>query len=75
MSSPADLLAAFRSGSEPARLLFKSRHAALALQISERKLFDLAKRGLIPVVRLDKSVRFDVRDLIAYIDAHKGPRT
>jgi len=58
--------------SERPRLLLKYRDAALALQICERKLFDLGKRGEIPVVRMGKSVRFDSRDIAAYIDAHKA---
>jgi excisionase family DNA binding protein len=49
----------------------KSREAAQVLQVSARTLHSLAKSGALPVVRIGRSVRFDTRDLVAFIDAHK----
>jgi len=52
--------------------LMTSKQAAKYLCISERKLWDLQKLQRIPVVRIDRSVRFDLDDLEAFIaDAKK----
>ncbi|MHC4281147.1 MAG: helix-turn-helix domain-containing protein [Planctomycetota bacterium] len=52
--------------------LLKSKQAAEYLCISERKLWDLQKSQRIPVVRIGRSVRFDLDDLDAFIaDAKK----
>jgi excisionase family DNA binding protein len=51
--------------------LWRPREAAEALKISERSLWDLTKRGQIPVVRLGRSVRYDPRDLAAWIEQQK----
>jgi excisionase family DNA binding protein len=50
-------------------LLLTSRQAAEALAISERKLWDLTKRGDIPVVRIGRSVRYAPADLQAWIES------
>ncbi len=47
--------------------LMTSKQAAEYLCISERKLWDLQKSQRIPVVRIDRSVRFDYDDLEAFI--------
>lgn len=47
--------------------LMTSRQAANYLCICERKLWDLQKSQRIPVVRIDRSVRFDCDDLDAFI--------
>ena len=52
-------------------LLVTAREAARRLAISERKLWSLTHDGDIPVVRDGRSVRYDVRDLIGWIDRHK----
>ncbi len=52
-------------------LLLKPRDAAAALAVSERQLFDLTRRGLVRAVRIGRSVRYDPRDLISYIDSLK----
>jgi excisionase family DNA binding protein len=52
-------------------LLLTTRQAAKALSISERTLWQLAKDGKIPTVRIGRSVRFDPRDLQDWISAHK----
>ena len=57
---------------KPAPLVLRPKDAAKALGISERALWAAANSGRIPVVRFGRSTRYDVRDLIAYIDAHKS---
>jgi excisionase family DNA binding protein len=58
-------------------LLLKSAEAARFLAIGERTLWQWTADGKIPCVKLPggKSVRYDVRDLIAFVDGHKqhGP--
>lgn len=51
--------------------LMTSKQAAEYLCISERKLWDLKKLQRIPVVRIDRSVRFDPDDLDAFIEQLK----
>ena len=40
--------------------------------LCERKLWELEKDGRIPSVRIDRSVRFDINDLDAFIRKAKG---
>jgi len=55
-----------------ARRLLTSSDAARYLGISTRKLWELGNRGVVPVVRPDnRMVRFDVRDLDAFVEAKK----
>ena len=54
--------------------LMKSKQAAEYLCICERKLWDLQKSQRIPVVRIDRSVRFDCDDLDAFIEDAKKQR-
>jgi excisionase family DNA binding protein len=56
------------------RLLWTSREAAQALRISERKLWGLTASGEIPFVRIGRSIRYDLKDLIRWIDERKGVR-
>lgn len=64
------------------RLLVTTREAAKMLGISERTLFTLSKDGDIPAVRFGESpngkkrraVRYDPRDLDAWIISTKGQR-
>lgn len=64
-------------GSVVPPLLLKFRAAAEALSISERMLFGLTQpRGPIPALRLPgrgnaRAIRYDVRDLLAFIDGLK----
>ncbi len=53
------------------KLLVDSRTAANMLSISKRSLWARKKSGEIVSVRIGRSVRFDVRDLIAFIDLQK----
>ena len=54
------------------KLLLTAREAATALSISERKLWELTNRNLIRSVRIGRSVRYDIRDLEAFIAVQKG---
>jgi excisionase family DNA binding protein len=56
----------------PDNLLVRPRDAARMLAISERKLWELTNRNLIRAVRIGRAVRYDVRDLEAFIAAQKG---
>lgn len=55
---------------EPSGLL-RSDEAAKLLAISPRKLWALTDRGEIPVVRIDRSVRYDPGDLQDFIERQK----
>lgn len=54
--------------------LIKSKDAAAYLAISQRKLWDLGKGNIIPVVRMGRAVRFDLADLDSFILKAKGCR-
>lgn len=55
-------------------MLLTSRQAARMLAISERTLWSLTKDGQIPAVRFGRSVRYDPRDLNAWIQSAKNSR-
>jgi len=52
-------------------LLLRPLEAAKALGISERKLWQMTKDGLIPFVPFGRSVRYAPADLQAWIDSAK----
>lgn len=52
-------------------LLLKPRDAARLLAIGQRKLWELTACRDIPCVRIGKAVRYDPRDLTAFIDQQK----
>ena len=54
-----------------APLLLTAADAAKALAISPRKLWELTNRRIIPVVRIDRSVRYAVEDLRKFIQKQK----
>ena len=57
----------------PTRLLLTPRHAAEALAVCERTLWSLTQpRGPIDCIRIGRAVRYDPRDLEAFIDAQKA---
>lgn len=63
-----------RDRSSPLPTLLRAREAAEMLAVSPRKLWELTNRGLVPCVRIGRAVRYDVRDLAAWIDEQKsGP--
>lgn len=53
------------------RLLLRPPEAAERLAISPRKLWELTRRGDIPVVKIGRAVRYDPRDLADWIDREK----
>ena len=59
-------------GAAPASpLLVDTREAAWLLCVSPRTLWTLADTGQIPRLKIGKAVRFDVRDLVAWIERVK----
>jgi excisionase family DNA binding protein len=52
-------------------LLLRPRDAAAALAVCEKTLWTLTDRGEIPVVKIGRAVRYDPRDLSAWIDRQK----
>jgi excisionase family DNA binding protein len=59
------------TGANLEALLVTAREAATALSISERTLWGLTAAGKIPVVRIGRAVRYDPRDLQAWIERNK----
>lgn len=57
----------------PAPLLLTSRQCAAMLQICEKSLWALTKAGRLPVCRINRSVRYDRRDVLAFVEASKAP--
>ena len=53
------------------KLLLTASDAARALAVSDRKLWSLKASGEIPCVRVGRAVRYDPRDLVAWIDRRK----
>lgn len=51
--------------------LLRRSEAAAMLSISTRKLWELTNRGEIPCVRIDSAVRYDPRDIEAWIKGKK----
>ena len=54
------------------RRLVESLEAAAILSISPRTLWTLTNEGDLPCVRIGRSVRYDLRDLDAWIERHKS---
>jgi len=55
----------------PVKLLLTPRQAAAALQLSERTLWELTRRGEIKRIKINSCVRYDVKDLEAFIEGKK----
>ena len=55
---------------KPVRLL-KPSEAALFLAVSERTVKRLTSRGELPHVRVGRSMRFVMADLLAYVARHR----
>jgi predicted DNA-binding transcriptional regulator AlpA len=53
-------------------ILVKLPEAARMLAMSERSLWQLTKDGSVRCVRLGRAVRYDRRDLLAFVDAAKN---
>jgi excisionase family DNA binding protein len=54
------------------QLLLTARQAAQALSVSERTLWQLSKDGRIPIVRIGRSVRYQVKDLERFIETARN---
>lgn len=54
------------------QLLLKPEEAAKALAICPRVLWGLTDEGGLRCIRIGRSVRYDPRDLIAWIDTQKS---
>jgi excisionase family DNA binding protein len=54
------------------KLLLAAEAAAL-LRLSENRVYELAKRGLIPCVRIGRQIRFPEDKLLAWIEAGGSP--
>jgi excisionase family DNA binding protein len=52
----------------PEALLLTAAEAARRLSVSPRTLWGLTDRGEVPAVRIGRAVRYDPRDLAAYVD-------
>jgi excisionase family DNA binding protein len=52
--------------------LFSTKQAANYLSVSPSTIRRLHYEGTLPAIRHFKHLRFDVRDLDAFITAHKG---
>ncbi len=59
------------AASRPNRL-FRAREAAQYLGISERSLWTLSNMGDLPVIRIGRAVRYDIRDLDQWIEERKS---
>jgi predicted DNA-binding transcriptional regulator AlpA len=55
----------------PASLLVDRHEAARLLAMSESWLWQATTRGQLPCVRIGRAVRYDPRDLQAFIDRQK----
>jgi excisionase family DNA binding protein len=55
-------------------LLLVARDAAAYLAIGERTLWRLTSQHEIRAVRIGRAVRYDVRDLMAYVDRQRAAR-
>ncbi|RIK78413.1 MAG: DNA-binding protein [Planctomycetota bacterium] len=55
-----------------APLLLDSREAARRLGISARTLWTLTDEGRVKAVRINRLVKYDPRDLLAFIDSAKS---
>jgi excisionase family DNA binding protein len=53
------------------KLLWTCHEAAAALSISLRTLWALTSEGRIPCVRINRSVRYDPRDIRFWIESQK----
>lgn len=57
----------------PSKRLYTIREAAEFLGRSEEAVRTLCEKGKLPVVRIDRRIQLDVRDLELVIELHKQP--
>jgi len=55
--------------------LLTARQCAELLAISERSVWSLTQRGQLRAVRLGRSVRYDLPDVLAFVNANKRGRS
>lgn len=55
----------------PDKRLLTLRETARMLSISERTLRTVTRSGQLPIIRMGRAVRVDVRDIEAFIEAEK----
>lgn len=60
--------------SEVGPLLVNAKTAAMLLCVSERTLWTLTNCGDVPCVRIGRTVRYDRRDLLKWIETKKSNR-
>lgn len=58
--------------SDDQQILLRPREAAERLAISERKLWSLTQAGEIKAIRIGRCVRYDLRDLLTWIEYKKS---
>ena len=71
----SDWLPTRNAAPAPQTLLLKPVDAAATLSISPRTLWALTDRGEIPCIRFGRAVRYDPRDLMAWIAKKKEVHT
>ena len=54
------------------QILLRPREAAARLAISERKLWSLTQEEEIKAIKIGRSVRYDLRDLLVWIEYKKS---
>lgn len=59
------------SSNEPQQLLLSVPDAADCLGVSEGKMRQMIRDGLVPTIRLGRSVRVSVKDLVRMIEERK----
>ena len=60
-----------KAENDPQKLLVNTEAACRLLSISPRSLWGLKQAGEIPHVRIGRSVRYAIDDLITYVDAKR----
>ncbi|MEZ6104797.1 MAG: helix-turn-helix domain-containing protein [Pirellulaceae bacterium] len=51
--------------------LLRPREAAQWLKISERSLWTLTQRGDVDAIRIGRSVRYTITDLVAFVESRR----
>lgn len=51
--------------------LLRPREAAQWLKISERSLWTLTQRGDVNAIRIGRSVRYTISDLVAFVESRR----
>jgi excisionase family DNA binding protein len=54
------------------RILLTEGETAKALRLSIRTVYDLRKGGKLPAVHIGRAVRYDLRDVQAFVDRQRA---